>query len=208
MPRGQSFCNMALGRMTGRNARTATMPARMMLAKVYDRWLICKTQGSYVRFEKVAQIAGTTRPCFSGSAGVLEIFRGLARCCPGCHVPSKPYPSSCWIVQRLTSRRLASSLWLTPFDRSTRMYSRCYSVRVGLRLGQTALGPRVRLSCHRPLPDRVPPPVAEGEHHRELELAGGRRSVEVFRQGTGLHSRPVQALDHLRPAGQPCKRRR
>ena len=26
------------------------------------------------------------------------------------------------------------------------------------------------------------PPLAEGEHHRELELAGGRRSVEVFRQ--------------------------
>ena len=33
------------------------------------------------------------------------------------------------MVQRLTSRRLASSRWLTPFDHSTRMYSRCCSVR-------------------------------------------------------------------------------
>ena len=28
------------------------------------------------------------------------------------------YPSTCWMVQRLTSRRLASSRWLTPFERS------------------------------------------------------------------------------------------
>ena len=31
------------------------------------------------------------------------------------------YLSTCWMVQRLTSRSLASSRWLTPFDRSTRM---------------------------------------------------------------------------------------
>ena len=40
------------------------------------------------------------------------------------------------MVQRLTSRSLASSRWLTPFDRSTRMYSRCYSVRLGRRPGK------------------------------------------------------------------------
>ena len=28
----------------------------------------------------------------------------------------KPYPSTCWMVQRLTSSRLASSRWLTPLD--------------------------------------------------------------------------------------------
>ena len=28
------------------------------------------------------------------------------------------------------------------------------------------------------LPDRVPPPLAEGEHHRELELAGGSRAAQ------------------------------
>ena len=39
------------------------------------------------------------------------------------------------MVQRLTSRRLASSRWLTPFDRSARMYSRCRSVRLGRRPG-------------------------------------------------------------------------
>ena len=40
-----------------------------------------------------------------------------------------PYPSTCWMVQRLTSRRLASSRWLTPLDRSSLTYSRCCSVR-------------------------------------------------------------------------------
>ena len=41
-------------------------------------------------------------------------------------IPIHPrYPSTCWMVQRLTSRRLASSRWLTPLDRSSRMYSRC-----------------------------------------------------------------------------------
>ena len=56
--------------------------------------------------------------------------------CRGCNVPPDPYLSACWIVQRLTSRRLASSRWLTPFDRSTRMYSLCCSVRLGLRPGK------------------------------------------------------------------------
>ena len=37
------------------------------------------------------------------------------------HCPPNPYLSTCWMVQRLTSRSLASSRWLTPFDRSTRM---------------------------------------------------------------------------------------
>ena len=47
-----------------------------------------------------------------------------------------PYPSTCWLVQRLTSRRLASSRWLTPLDRSSRMYSRCCPVRTGRRPGK------------------------------------------------------------------------
>ena len=47
-----------------------------------------------------------------------------------------PYPSTCWMVQRLTSKSLASSRWLTPFDRSSRMYSRCCSVRLGRRPGK------------------------------------------------------------------------
>ena len=53
----------------------------------------------------------------------------------GCNFHSIPYPSACWMVQRLTSRRLASSRWLTPLDRSARMYSRCCPVRIGLRPG-------------------------------------------------------------------------
>ena len=71
---------------------------------------------------------------------------------------------------------------------------------------ETALGPRLRLARDRPLPDGVPPPLAEGEHHLELELAGGRGRVEVFRQGPELHSRQVQALDHLETIGQPTLR--
>ena len=50
--------------------------------------------------------------------------------------PLNHYPSTCWMVQRLTSSNLASSRWLTPFDRSTRMYPRCCSVRLGLRPGK------------------------------------------------------------------------
>ena len=49
--------------------------------------------------------------------------------------PPNRYLSTCWMVQRLTSRRLASSRWLTPFDRSARMYSRCHSFRLGRRPG-------------------------------------------------------------------------
>ena len=37
---------------------------------------------------------------------------------------------------------------------------------------EASLGPRLSLARDRALPDRVPPPLAEGEHHRELELAG------------------------------------
>ena len=51
-------------------------------------------------------------------------------------IAPNPYPSTCWMVQRLTSRSLASSRWLTPFDRSTLMYSRCCSVRLGRRPGK------------------------------------------------------------------------
>ena len=80
--------------------------------------------------------------------------------------------------------------------------------QAGPPAGETPLGPRLRLARDRALPDRVPPPLAEGEHHRELELAGGRGRVEVFRQGLELHSRMVQTLDHLQPVCQPWKRRR
>ena len=240
--------------------------------------------------------------------------------------PHRPYSSNCWMVQRLTCRRMASSHLLTPCDRSPRMCSLCCSVRVGrwpgkrpsvcalawpatdrsliefrhhslkasttkscskasspagsleaasndgivlsrryqrgigsgcppamsraeaaistppllvqlldgpatdlqahgqfppahslrplpphvlpLLLGQgrslageTALGLRLGLARDRPLPDRVPPPLVEGEYHQKLQFAGRRGHVEVFRQ-VGLHFRPVQ------PAGQHCKRRR
>ena len=118
---------------------------------------------------------------------------------PRLQFPSNSYPSTCWMVQRLTSRSLASSRWLTPIDRSARMYSRCCSATAR----EAALDPRLRLPRDRALLDRVPPPLTEGEHHRELELARGSRSVEVFRQGLELYSGPVQALNHLQPGGQP-----
>ena len=49
--------------------------------------------------------------------------------------------------------------------------------QAGPPAGETPLGPRLRLAGDRAVPDRVTPPLAEGEHHRELELAGGRRAV-------------------------------
>ena len=61
----------------------------------------------------------------------------------------------------------------------------------------------LRLARQRALPDRARPPLAESNHHRELELAGGRGRVEVLRQGPELHSGVVQAVNHLQYAGQP-----
>ena len=55
---------------------------------------------------------------------------------PRLQCPAQPYPSTYWMVQRLTSRRLASSRRLTPFDCSACMYSRCCSVRLGRRPGK------------------------------------------------------------------------
>ena len=45
---------------------------------------------------------------------------------------------------------------------------------------ETALYPRLRLPRDRALPDRVGPPLAEGQHHRELGLTGGHGRVGVF----------------------------
>ena len=93
------------------------------------------------------------------------------------------YRSTCWTVQRLTFRGLASSLCLTRFDSSP-------------------------LTCTSGRSERLGPCSSSATTHRELELAGGRRDVEVFRQRPELHSRSVQTLDHLQPAGKPCERRR
>ena len=91
-----------------------------------------------------------------------------------------PYPSTCWMVQRLTSRRLASSRWLTPLDRSLPDVLPLLPGQDRSPAGETALGPRLRLTRDRALPDRVPPPFAEGEHHLELELPVGGGRVEVL----------------------------
>ena len=111
------------------------------------------------------------------------------------HFPCNPYLSTRWMVQRLTSKRLASYCWLTPFDRSTSdvlplLPRSGWAVRPGKR-------PSVRaFAWHgdRALPDRVSPPLAESEHHPRVGAGtGGRGRVEVFRQGPelGLHSRMV-----------------
>ena len=114
-----------------------------------------------------------------------------------------PYPSTCWMVQRLTSRRLASSRWLTPFDRSALMYSRCCSLRSGRLPGKR---PSVRALAW-PATERS---LIEFRHHslkaRTILSWSLPLAVAVsksFRQGPELHSCPVQALDHLQPVGQP-----
>ena len=60
----------------------------------------------------------------------------LAMLLAGDAISTQLYPSTCWMVQRLTSRRLANSRWLTPLDRSSLMYSRCCPVRTGRRPGK------------------------------------------------------------------------
>ena len=66
---------------------------------------------------------------------------------------AQPYPSTCWMVQRLTSRSLSSSRWLTPFDRSARMYSRCCSIKMAVGQGNS---PVLRLTRDLAISDRVP----------------------------------------------------
>ena len=46
-----------------------------------------------------------------------------------------PYRSTCWIAQRFTSRSLANSCWLIPFNRSPWMHSRRRLLRMGFRPG-------------------------------------------------------------------------
>ena len=74
--------------------------------------------------------------CYDEAVRAWDTIRPLAVLLQMLQFPVSPYPSTGWMVQRLTSRRLASSRWLTPFDRSTRMYSRCCSVRLGRRPGK------------------------------------------------------------------------
>ena len=71
----------------------------------------------------IAMIRGGAAGAFGRSPGrVLKAYLGRGANWPcWLHCPPNPYLSTCWMVQRLTSRSLASSRWLTPFDRSTRM---------------------------------------------------------------------------------------
>ena len=65
------------------------------------------------------------------------------------------------------------------------------------------LGPRLCLARDRTVHDRVPPPLAEGEHHRGLELAVGRGRVEVFRQDR--NSTPARCSPQVSPVSGGAK---
>ena len=117
--------------------------------------------------------------------------------------PPNPYPSTCWMVQRLTSRSLASSRWLTPFDRSIWMYSRCCSLRLGRRPGKR---PSARAFAW-PATERS---LIEFRHHslKASTIASWSLpvAVEVSKSSARDQNstpRQVQALDHLQPVGQP-----
>ena len=102
-----------------------------------------------------------------------------------------PYPSTYWMFQRLTSSCLASSRWLTPFDRSTRMYFRCRSVRLGRRPGKR---PAARALAW-PATERS---LSEFRHHslKASTIESRSRSVDVSkscdrdRNSTSARCRP------------------
>ena len=125
----------------------------------------------------------------------------------GCIFHPSLYPSTCWMVQRLTSSRLASSLWRTPFDRSVLMYSRCCSVRLGRRPGKR---PSVRAFAW-PATDRS---LIEFRHHSlkastieswslPVDVAVSRSSARD-RNSTPARCRPSMRLQAVgQPSGEP-----
>ena len=150
------------------------------------------------------QAAGSIRArpqeglCSRGAAHVMTRRSGLGKhqtvwTCSVQRIqfPPHPYPSACWMARRLTSRCLASSHWLTPFDRSTRMYSRCCSVKLGRRPGKR---PLVRAFTW-PATERF---LNEFHHHslKASTIAGWSLSVDVavskFPQGTGTPLPPSE----------------
>ena len=115
---------------------------------------------------------------------------------------SQPYPSICRMVQRLTSMRLASSRWLTPFDLSSLMYSLCCSVRLGRRPGKR---PSVRALAW-PATERS---LIEFRHHslKASTIWSWSLPVDVAVSKSSDRDRnstpgQVEALDHLQPVGQ------
>ena len=74
--------------------------------------------------------------CYNEAVRGWDASDRLGMLCAEDAISTQPYLSTCWMVQRLTSRSLARSRWLIPFDRSRRMYSRCCSLRLGRRPGK------------------------------------------------------------------------
>ena len=136
------------------------MAKRTLLATIRDR---CQALSKEERSRILDEFTGGCRPLPQGwyqaaaqsedgfgKVGAAKRWRMLRRggpclrhyqttspcSLPRLQFPVSPYPSTCWMVQRLTSRRLASSRWLTPLDRSSLMCSRCCSVSIGRRPGK------------------------------------------------------------------------
>ena len=63
--------------------------------------------------------------------------------------------------------------------------------QAGPSAGEPPLGPCLGLACDRALPDGIPPPLAEGQHHLELEFPVGGRSVEVLGVDYGRGQNPT-----------------
>ena len=118
-----------------------------------------------------------------------------------------PYPSTCWMVQRLTSRRLASSRWLTPFDRSSLDV-------LSLLLGQARPSARETRPSARafawPATERS---LIEFRHHslKASTITSWSLPVDVAVSKSSARDRNstpamVQAFDHLQPVGQSPER--
>ena len=147
--------------------------------------------------------------CYDEAVRAWEVSDLLAMLRAEVEISTQPLPIHLLDGPTADLQELASCRWLTPLRP---LHPDCTPVAARSGLGhRPGKRPSARaFAC--PATERS---LIEFRHHslKASTIASWSLPVAVevsksFRQGPELHSRPVQTLDHLQPAGKPCKRRR